>query len=247
MRGLWTPVRVGLTRSPKLREIARALRCDTNAALGLAVRWLAYVTEQCNTSDTRLSEQDLDEELHCPGLAAALERIDWIYLDTTTGTLHIVDFGKHSNERVLHADRQAKYREKVTEKVTEEVTPAPSPEKTRQEKTINTPSAEALYKDSPGVAAAYPETLDPIIQALAIGAPCLVTEEQRTKCAQDFLSTMKACAWRDNQNRRIQNWRFYLCKFAKVFVSQLAEGAAAREPKKNIRNNNCNSTHVHEY
>ena len=249
MRGPWTPIRISLTRSPKIRELARSLRCDSNAALGLAVRWLAYVTEQCTSSDTRLSEQDLDEELRCPGLASALERIDWVYLDTTTGTLHIVDYGKHSNERVLHADRQGRYREKVTQEVTEEVTPAPSPEKSRIEKTISVPTAEALSSSQPGVeAAAYPVSVSVVMEALALGAPQLATEEQRTKCAQDFLATMTASNWRDNRNRQIQNWRFYLCKFAKVFAAQLKEGTpAAKSAIRNPRLQNSNATHLDEY
>lgn len=247
MRGPWTPIRISLTRSPKIRELARSLRCTTNAALGLAVRWLAYVTEQCTSSDTRLSEQDLDEELRYPGLAKALELIDWVYLDTTTGTLHIVDYGKHSNERVLHADRQGRYREKVTQEVTEEVTPTPSPEKSRIEKKV--PSAGVVNSNQPDLSAGAPTT-EEVVSALETGASkLLTTEEQRIKCAQDFLAKMNVAGWRDLKGQQILNWRYYLCgKFAKVFAAQLKEGTpAARSTIRNPRLQNSNATHLEEY
>ena len=234
MRGLWTPVRLALMRSPKLMELARALNCDRDSALGAAVRWLGFVTEQCcNSACTHLTEADLDAELRRPGLANALQRIGWVYKDKA-GIVYVAELGKHSCKKVLTAARVADFRDRQQQDCNENVTPNVTLEtlhnrqdKTRQEKN---PLSEP-----------YPTTKAEVLGALEQDTTVSMPKERLDRFAQDFLDSVASTGWMDSRGRTIRNWRAFLSKFARNYADNI------KPDKKNIRNNNCNSTHVHEY
>lgn len=236
MRGLWTPVRLALMRSPKLMELARALNCDRDSALGAAVRWLGFVTEQCcNSACTHLTEADLDAELRRPGLAKALQRIGWVYKDKA-GIVYVAELGKHSCKKVLTAARVADFRARQQQDCNGNVTPNVTPpalhtrqDQTRQEK--GNPSSEP-----------YPTSKADVLGALEQDTTVQMPKEHQDRFAQDFLDSVAASGWLDSRGRTVRNWRAFLSKFARNYADRLKPAA-----RNNHRNNNSNATHVNEY
>lgn len=109
MRGSCTILLDKLARSPKMRELARSLKCDFDSALGAAVRWIVFVEEQFQDSpETHMTPQDLDDEMRRSGLAVGLQKIGWIAV--VNGYVVVQEHRKHSLERVMNALRQARFR-----------------------------------------------------------------------------------------------------------------------------------------
>ena len=235
MRGLWTPVRLALMRSPKIRELARALNCDRDSALGAAVRWLGFVTEQCNSACTHLTEAELDEELQRQGLANALQRIGWVSV-TKEGVVLVVEHSKHSCDKVLTAARVADFRARQQQDCNGNVTPNVTlpPLHTRQDKTRQekgNPSSEP-----------YPQTKADVLGALEQDTTVQMPKEHLDRFAQDFLDSVAASGWLDSRGRAIRDWRAFLSKFARNYADRIKPAA-----RNNHRNNNSNATHVNEY
>ena len=90
----WMKLRHTLTRDPKLRILMRHLRIDQLTALGLAVRWLAWIDEHTTDGNTQLTAEEMDAELGIAGAYQALAAIGWT-TETAEHTVQAVDYGKH--------------------------------------------------------------------------------------------------------------------------------------------------------
>lgn len=119
----WIKLRTTLVRSPKIRALAREMKCHKYAALGVAVAWLALIDEQTVDGRINLSPDELDDELGFKGCSKALCSVGWAALGED-GLIEAVEFGKHcgasAKERALNARRLENHRAKKGENVTEE-------------------------------------------------------------------------------------------------------------------------------
>jgi hypothetical protein len=119
----WIKLRTTLVRSPKIRALAREMKCHKYAALGVAVAWLALIDEQTVDGKINLSPAELDDELGFKGCSKALCSVGWAALGED-GLVEAVEFGKHcgtsAKERALNTKRTEKGRAKRAENVTEE-------------------------------------------------------------------------------------------------------------------------------
>ena len=115
----WIKLRHSLLRSPKLRGLMRALKCNKHTALGLAVEWLCWIDEQTEDGETGLTPDELADELGFRGCANALCSIGWAALGED-GTVHALEFGKHcgdsAKKRAEEAMRKAQQRANVPKK-----------------------------------------------------------------------------------------------------------------------------------
>lgn len=124
----WLKLLHSFPRNPKLRIMARSLKCDKDSAIGFAVRWLIWVDEQTEDGRTGLLPKELDMELDRKGAAAALQAAGWARLADDDGTVCAIEFGKHCGEsakkRANDARRQSDSRAR---KSREAVTPPAQP------------------------------------------------------------------------------------------------------------------------
>lgn len=93
----WLKLLHSFPRNPKLRIMARSLKCDKDSAIGFAVRWLIWVDEQTEDGRTGLLPKELDMELDRKGAAAALQAAGWACI-ADDGTVCAAEFGKHCGE-----------------------------------------------------------------------------------------------------------------------------------------------------
>lgn len=122
MRGSWTPLLAKLTRSPKMRELARELKCDFDSALGAAVRWIMFTEEQFHDSpETHMTPQEMDDELRRSGLTRGLQKIGWVSVQY--GYVVVQEHRKHATEKVLAALRQARFRNSQDAAITADRSP----------------------------------------------------------------------------------------------------------------------------
>ncbi len=129
----WIKVQTTLARSPRVRQLARALGCKRHAALGLAVDWFSWLDNQTEDGQTFLLPEEMDDELGWKGAFTAFERIGWVSLDEQGGVI-ANSFDKHNGasakNRAETAKRVARYKDnkKGATKVTEGVTQMPLPD-----------------------------------------------------------------------------------------------------------------------
>lgn len=102
----WLKLRHTLTRDPKLRILMRHLRIDQLTALGLAVRWLAWIDEHTTDGNTQLTAEEMDAELGIAGAYQALAAIGWT-TETAEHTVQAVDYSKHCGETAKARSREA--------------------------------------------------------------------------------------------------------------------------------------------
>lgn len=111
----WLKLLHTFPRNPKLRLLARRLKCHKLTAQGLAVQWLIFVDEQTTDGCTHLTVEEMDDELGFRGGAAALCEIGWASLDGD-GCMVASEFGKHcgatAKKRAEDAARQGASRER---------------------------------------------------------------------------------------------------------------------------------------
>lgn len=92
----WTRINQTLPRSPKLRVMMRVMKTkDRDSALGFAVRWLIFVDEQTTDGRTKLTPDELDDELDRKNATEALRACGWAVVDEEDGTVCAVDFDKY--------------------------------------------------------------------------------------------------------------------------------------------------------
>jgi hypothetical protein len=119
----WIKLRTTLVRSPKIRALAREMKCHKYAALGVAVAWLALIDEQTVDGRINLSPEELDDELGFKGCSKALCSVGWAALGED-GLMEAVEFGKHcgasAKERAMNTKRTESRRSKKSENVTEQ-------------------------------------------------------------------------------------------------------------------------------
>ena len=134
MAETWIKVRHNLVRSSKPRALMRALKCSKNEALGAALTWLCWVDEQTDDGLTYMLPDELDDELACPGLTAALVQIGWAAI-AEDGTVIAVDYGKHCG---ASAKRRAQEARRIGEKRSARILSASNADKcTHQMRTKN--------------------------------------------------------------------------------------------------------------
>lgn len=107
-----------LPNSPKVMLLARELECSQNEALGVMVRWLAWLDMYTEDGNTKLSPTEVDAHIFGNvdnGYFYALETIGWATTDADN-KVFAIDFDKYctptAKKRISGMERQRKHRAK---------------------------------------------------------------------------------------------------------------------------------------
>lgn len=148
MAGDWIKVEKATVRKPEISALARLLGIPRHAALGLMLEFWCWIDEVAvdGVVDACV-DADVDATFATPGLARALEIVNWLRFERTselTGRAIVPNadrhFGKSSKERALKSGRQAKWRAKSVDAVVDghvDATPSTREEKKREETTTS--------------------------------------------------------------------------------------------------------------
>lgn len=115
----WIRLNSDLPGSPRILQLARAMKKDEVYALGAAATWFCWLDKNSADGTTGLTPKELDAmALHCKGLAHALLENGWAVLDAQ-GFVCAVDFtqynGESAKKRALTARRVERSRADVTQ------------------------------------------------------------------------------------------------------------------------------------
>ncbi len=103
----WFKTQSTLSRSPKIRRLARLLGVDRQKAVGIAIDWFSWLDTHSTTGRTDLFPEDVDDELEREGAALALVAIGWVELDSD-GCVCAVDFDAHNGATAKARATEAK-------------------------------------------------------------------------------------------------------------------------------------------
>lgn len=92
----WVRINNALPDGPKVIALARLLGCSLNEALGVAVRWLAWLNTHAEDGNSKLLMQEVDSVVCMKeGACAALAAIGWVRGDSN-GYVCAVDFERYN-------------------------------------------------------------------------------------------------------------------------------------------------------
>lgn len=117
MAGDWIAFEVATLEKPEVYKLARMLGVSKADAILLLLTFWAWVDR--NSADGTchaLVTQDVDQMMHCPGFASAMEAVGWLSIDDQKERIKIPGFdihhGKSAKKRLLANRRQATHRER---------------------------------------------------------------------------------------------------------------------------------------
>lgn len=139
MAGDWIKVEQATVDKPEVLKLAEMLGWDRRHALGLLVEFWCWLDKNlsgsCPDFVRHMSRKSLDDVLHVPGFASALEAVGWAKFDDERGIMRIVNADRHNGNtaktRALDAKRKKQSR---LENVREMSGSKPDKNRTREEK-----------------------------------------------------------------------------------------------------------------
>jgi len=139
MAGDWIKVEQATVDKPEVLRLAELMGWHRRQALGLLVEFWCWLdknlSEECPDFVRHMSRKSLDEVLHVPGFAAALEHVGWAKFDDECAVMHIVNAERHNGNtaktRALDAKRK---KEKRRQNVQQMSVSDPDVSGTREEK-----------------------------------------------------------------------------------------------------------------
>jgi hypothetical protein len=140
MAGDWIKLTHATLDKPEVRQTARMLGITVGDALLAYLRWWVWLDQNCvDGLVDHLVDQDVDDLLHTPGLAACMRKVGWLSTDPETGKLRVGGFEVHNGEtakkRALRNRKQANWRKSVDRDVDQDVDrPQSTKASTREEK-----------------------------------------------------------------------------------------------------------------
>lgn len=193
MAGDWLKWTKGLPRKSEILMMASILNMESPALAGYVMTFFEWVDDNAKIDEKtcdavvtldRITLVTLDRITGVTGLCAAMIEVGWAVHEN--GVFKLVNFGRHNGQtakqRALTKKRMQRHRS-VTEA---------SPEKRREEKSINTVQREQSDRIIPSW---------PAVQVFAKTSGVLEWK------ARDWFEEMDGCGWKDHAGRDIQNWQ----------------------------------------
>lgn len=247
----WIRIETSLPRSRKIVQLARELRCNRMAALGVAMTWLAWLDEQTVDGRTGMCAEEVDDVLGFKGVGSALVSIGWAELDEH-GALVAVDWeqynGESAKQRALKARRNERYYKRCnsdacsvgnSDATATEKAPARE-EKIREEENTYSTLSPNERGNTRGELQAEGEregvpTLDEIINVMQSIRYGNMTSKDIRLCAEQWLDTMQSNDWMDARGNPIQKWapsaRVWVRSWATNRAKATRAGGAYKAPK----------------
>lgn len=202
MAGDWIKFEHATIDKPEVAFMADLLGIKPDEAIGLLVRFWVWMDRNArNGSVTHVTQQTLDNTMHCPGFGAAIVTVGWAEIDAKTHTLTAPNFGRHNENsaktRSSNAERQAKYREKQRNESNVTTVTEALPEKRREEKRDT--SLRSVSSAPPKRTAISEPSTEHRSLAETLGVPCDAEFEKY----RDWLA---ANGRRQNQDAGFRNW-----------------------------------------
>lgn len=238
----WIRIETSLPRSRKIVQLARELRCNRMAALGVAMTWLAWLDEQTVDGRTGMCAEEVDDVLGFKGVGSALVSIGWAELDEH-GALVAVDWeqynGESAKQRALKARRNERYYKRCnsdacsvgnSDATATEKAPARE-EKIREEENTYSERHTEYTPDTSGEAPEGPRavpTIDEVMAVMNALPRANLKGAKLRECAEKWLDTMRSAGWRDSKNRLVHDWTANARNWARGYAETEARGAARK-------------------
>lgn len=233
----WIRIETSLPRSRKIVQLARELRCNRMAALGVAMTWLAWLDEQTVDGRTGMCAEEVDDVLGFKGVGSALVSIGWAELDEH-GALVAVDWeqynGESAKQRALKARRNERYYKRCnsdafsvgnSDGTATEKAPARE-EKIREEENTYSERHTEYTSDTSGEAPEGPRAVPTIDEVMAVMNALPRANLKGVKlreCAEKWLDTMRSAGWKDTRNRIVHDWAANARNWARSYAETLAK------------------------
>lgn len=228
----WVRINTTLPRSPKVLQLATALKCKRHEALGLILEYFCWLDGNFSDGFTHLTPQQIDEVFAKKKFAKALIEIGWASLDEQDCFI-VQNFdtynGASAKKRVVEAEKKRKQRQNLS--------PAKQgPDKIRDNNTKASNESLALLdpqkesKKTPGGqnGTSQPDSEDAVIAYMAALPNCGLRGEELLACASAFYNQSEALGWTLN-GQPVRDWRAAARAFLARWLGNNASRLAAKQ------------------
>lgn len=243
----WVRITTTLPRSPKVLQLATALKCKRHEALGLILEYFCWLDGNFSDGFTHLTPQQIDEVFARKKFAKSLLEIGWASLDEQ-GCFVVQSFdtynGASAKKRVIEAEKKRKQRQNLSLKSGDKCphskgTKVPAkwgPDKIRDNNTkasneslaLLDPQTESKKPPESQNGTSQPDSEDAVLTYMAALPNCGLRGEELLACVSAFFNQSEALGWTLN-GQPIRDWRAAARAFLARWLGNNASRLAAKQ------------------